>query len=363
MRIVSIVGARPQFVKAAALSHVLRREHDEFLIHTGQHFDAAMSDVFFEELGLPSPDVNLGIGAVPNHEQVARMLTAICPAVQEQRPDWLLVYGDTNSTLAGALAGRFLNVPVAHVEAGLRSYNRAMPEETNRVLTDHISSALFCPTQTAVENLAREAITSGVSMVGDVMADVLLRFRARASSALLTRYGLQPKRYFLATVHRASNTDDPTLLAGIFQAFAQLADTTIILPAHPRLTRSLAAAGIQPSANLRLIEPVGYLDMIGLTSNASVVLTDSGGLQKEAYVLGAPCVTLRDETEWVETVDSGWNRLAGADAARIVAGVQQALTTTPGAHPDLYGDGHASERITELLGASPARAQSDGTRR
>lgn len=352
MQVVSIVGARPQFVKAALLSHILRRDHQELLIHTGQHYDASMSDVFFTELQIPTPDVNLGIGSVPNHEQVSRMLSAISAQIEARRPDWIVVYGDTNSTLAGALSGRFLSVPVAHIEAGLRSYNREMPEETNRVLTDHVSTLLFCPTRTAVENLAREGITSGVHMVGDVMIDVLLRFRERAGTAILDANRLTPGDYYLATVHRASNTDDPATLARIVGAFAELGDRPIILPAHPRLRKALSTAGLQVSPNVRLIDPVGYLDMIGLTSHARVVLTDSGGLQKEAYALGTPCVTLREETEWVETVEVGWNQLAGSDPRRIVAGLSRALNETPSDHPDLYGDGRASERIAEMLAAS-----------
>lgn len=349
MRVVSIVGARPQFIKAALLSHLLRRDHHELLIHTGQHYDASMSDVFFAELQLPAPDVNLGIGSLPNHEQVSRMLAALCPLIERERPDWVVVYGDTNSTLAGALAGRFLGVPVAHIEAGLRSYNRDMPEETNRVLTDHVSSALFCPTQTAVDNLAREGITTAVYLVGDVMIDVLLRFRERASRSILAAHQLEPRGYYLATIHRASNTDDPATLARILAAFSQLGDTPIVLPAHPRLRKALAGADLRISPNVRLIEPVGYLDMIGLTSNARVVLTDSGGLQKEAYALETPCVTLREETEWVETVEVGWNQLVGSDPERIVAGVRRALHETPASHPALYGDGCASERIAATL--------------
>jgi UDP-GlcNAc3NAcA epimerase len=349
MHVMSIVGARPQFVKAAALSSELRHHHHEILVHTGQHYDSSMSDVFFRELELPSPDVNLGIGALPNHEQVSRMLSALCPLIDLHRPDWVLVYGDTNSTLAGSLAGTFRTVPVAHVEAGLRSFNRAMPEETNRVLTDHVSSALFCPTQTAVANLAREGVTSGVYMVGDVMVDVLLRYRNRVGASVLRSHSLEAKQYLLATVHRASNTDDPAALGGILGAFSALGDRAIVLPAHPRLRKAMEAAELSTSRNVILIEPVGYLDMIGLIRGAAVVLTDSGGLQKEAYALGVPCVTLRDETEWVETVEAGWNRLTGPNSERIVEGVRRALTETPVAHPDLYGNGRASERIVEIL--------------
>ncbi|MFO7320940.1 MAG: UDP-N-acetylglucosamine 2-epimerase (non-hydrolyzing) [Chloroflexota bacterium] len=348
MRIVTIVGARPQFIKAAPMSRVLRRAHEEYLIHTGQHYDAGMSDVFFEELGIPQPDLNLGIGGLSNLEQVSRMMLALREPIEAQRPDWILIYGDTNSTLAGALTGRLLGVPVAHIEAGLRSYNPLMPEELNRVVADRISAALFCPTETAAANLAREGITDGVYVVGDVMADALLQNRERASTAVLEANDLHLGQYFLATVHRAGNTDDPEKLKGILDAFARL-PLPVVLPAHPRLQRALEQTGLAIGPNVRLIPPVGYLDMLGLTSSARLVLTDSGGLQKEAYILGVPCVTLREETEWVETVEAGWNRLAGTDCARIVAAVEAALSETPQAHPELYGDGRACERIVAAL--------------
>lgn len=349
MRIVSVVGARPQFIKATLLSRILRERHEERLVHTGQHYDVQMSGVFFQELNLPEPDVNLGIGGLSNVEQVGQMLLGLQPLIEECRPDWILVYGDTNSTLAGALAGRLLNVRVAHVEAGLRSYNAAMPEETNRVLTDHVSSALFCPTSLAVANLEREGIGNNVFLVGDVMIDVLLKFRDRAGQSALETYALTPRGYYLATIHRASNTDNPAALASIMAGFARLPEMPILVPAHPRLRKALETAELRPSENVRLIDPVGYVDMVGLTGSARIVLTDSGGLQKEAYALGVPCLTLREETEWVETVESGWNQLVGADSDRIEAGVQRALASSPAEHPDLYGDGRASERIAEIL--------------
>lgn len=349
MRIVTIVGARPQFIKAAPLSRCIRQNHEEFLIHTGQHYDTDMSDVFFEELGIPKPDVNLGIGALSNTEQVAQMMLGLTPILERQKPDWLLVYGDTNSTLAGALTGAMLKIKVAHIEAGLRSYNRDMPEETNRVLSDHVSTMLFCPTETAVTNLAREGITSNVHLVGDVMVDALLQNRARASRAVLDAQGLQSGGYFLATIHRAGNTDDPVKLKGILEAFAHFADMPVVLPVHPRLRRALEQSGFTVSPNVRLVPPVGYLDMIGLTMSARLVLTDSGGLQKEAYILGTPCVTLREETEWTETVVLGWNRLAGAETTRIIACVNAALAGTPSEHPNVYGDGTASEQIVRCL--------------
>ncbi len=358
MRVVSVVGARPQFIKAAPLSRALRQRHEEYLIHTGQHYDPEMSDVFFDDLAIPHPDANLGIGAIGNLEQVARMLLGLQPLIAAQHPDWVLVYGDTNSTLAGALAGRLLNIPVAHVEAGLRSYNRAMPEEHNRVLADHISEALFCPTDTAAGNLAREGITAGVFVVGDVMIDALLQNRQRArerlGDRLLQRYSLAPGEYFLATVHRAGNTDDRVRLAGIMEGLAAFPGAPVILPAHPRLRGALEQHRITPPPNVQVIAPLGYLEMLSLISTARLILTDSGGLQKEAYALSVPCLTLRDETEWVETIESGWNRLVGAEAARIRAGVEDALAAAPPQHPDFYGDGHASERIVEILGSHSA---------
>jgi UDP-GlcNAc3NAcA epimerase len=359
MRVVSIVGARPQFIKAAPFSRALRQKHQEYLIHTGQHYDPEMSDVFFEELAIPQPDVNLGIGALPNLDQVGHMLLALRPVIEAQHPDWLIVYGDTNSTLAGALAGQFLHVPVAHIEAGLRSFNRAMPEEINRILTDHVSSALFCPSGVAVKNLAAEGITQNVFAIGDVMIDALLGNRKRVRADVLADYGLREKGYDLATVHRPANTDDPAALAGIMAAFGRN-DVPVVLPVHPRLRKALDSYPLALGENIHLVEPVGYLDMLALTASARLVLTDSGGLQKEAYALCVPCVTLREDSEWVETMETGWNRLAGANEARIVAQIEQALHSTPGQHPDVYGDGHASERIVEILETltvTPALAQ------
>jgi UDP-GlcNAc3NAcA epimerase len=350
LRVVTILGARPQFIKAALLSQLIRNDHQEFLIHTGQHFDAQMSDVFFRELGLPAPDVNLGIGGGPNYEQVSRMVQGLSQLLAEQRPDWVLVYGDTNSTLAGALSARFLDVPLAHVEAGLRSYNREMPEETNRVLADHLSDALFCPSQTAVANLEREVIAEKTFMVVDVMIDVLLHFRPHVDESLLDRLGVEKKRYRLATIHRAGNTDDPCILTQIINSFNQLDDQPLILPVHPRLRNAIREVTAQLAGHVKRIEPVGYLDMICLTSNASLVLTDSGGLQKEAYALEVPCVTIRDETEWIETIETGWNRLGGTQTRTIMAAVEVAGASKPPTHPDLYGDGTASQRIVSELG-------------
>ncbi|MEJ5239535.1 MAG: UDP-N-acetylglucosamine 2-epimerase (non-hydrolyzing) [Limisphaera sp.] len=373
LKIVSIVGARPQFIKAWPVSRALRQAgHTEILVHTGQHYDDAMSRVFFEELGLPQPDVHLGIGSGSHGQQTGRMLAALEPVLLEHRPDWVLVYGDTNSTLAGALAAAKLHLPLAHVEAGLRSFNKRMPEEINRVLTDHCSDLLFCPTQTAVENLAREGITRGVHLVGDVMQEALLEAReiARTRSRILERLGLEPRSYLLVTVHRAENTDDPARLRGIWEALTDLARARpVVFPVHPRTRKALAGLGLSvdtleetapvptdgalrvlrplPGLDLRLLPPLGYLDMLRLEESAQVILTDSGGVQKEAWWLGVPCVTLRDETEWVETVTSGANLLAGTDAHRITNAVAPHLSASIISNsPPLS---HAADSIANLL--------------
>jgi UDP-GlcNAc3NAcA epimerase len=323
LKVVSIVGARPQFIKAAVLSRALRQEHTEILVHTGQHYDPNMSDVFFQELDIPNPEYHLGIGSGSHGEQTGAMLSAIEEVLLKEQPDWVLVYGDTNSTLAGALAAAKLHFKVAHVEAGLRSFNRAMPEEINRVLTDHISDILFCPTQTAVDNLTAEGIRHGVQRVGDVMYDALIWAveRAAGTSTILPRLGLLPQGFLLATVHRAENTDDPERMAGILAAFNEV-DELLLWPVHPRTRKILVGLHWQPGSHVRLIDPVGYLDMARLESSARLILTDSGGVQKEAMWLGVPCITLRDETEWVETVRSGWNTLAGANTPAILGALQ-----------------------------------------
>lgn len=348
MKVLSVVGARPQFVKAAMVSRVLRRSGQEVLLHTGQHYDDSMSAVFFDELNIPRPEINLGVGGGTHAEMTGRMLLGIEQALLSEKPDWLLVYGDTNSTLAGALAAAKLQVPVAHVEAGLRSFNRAMPEEINRVVCDHLSTALFCPTDEAVRNLAAEGISRGVCPVGDVMMDALQANLALAHSrsSILRQLNLQPRRYALATIHRAANTDDPARLRAILSALGRLS-LPVVLPLHPRTRNVLAREGIQPGGNLRLVEPVGYLDMLALEESADAILTDSGGVQKEAYWVGVRCITLRDETEWVETVQTGWNRLVGADPAAI----EQAFTAwrPSGERPPVYGDGHAAEKIVAHL--------------
>jgi len=348
LKIVSVVGARPQFIKAAVVSRVLRGRHQEVLLHTGQHYDYEMSEVFFRELGLPRPDINLGVGSGSHACQTGEMLIGIEPVLLRERPAGVLVYGDTNSTLAGALAAAKLNLPVAHVEAGLRSFNRSMPEEINRIVADRLSRLLFCPTRTAVENLAREGIIAGVHLVGDVMYDLLLQSLplAERTSTILERLGLQPGAYLLATVHRAGNTDVRENLAGIL-AGLEATGETVVLPLHPRTRHAMAGWGLAPAENVRLIEPVGYLDMLVLEKNARLILTDSGGVQKEAYWLGIPCLTLREETEWVETVEVGWNVLVGTAAERIAEAVQEFHPR--GERPALFGDGRAGELIACIL--------------
>lgn len=351
MKILTVVGARPQFIKAAPVSRALRQAgHTEFLVHTGQHYDYGMSQVFFDEMGIPAPDANLGIGSGSHGAQTGQMLAALEGVMLEQQPERVLVYGDTNSTLAGALAAVKLHIPVAHVEAGLRSFNRQMPEEHNRVLTDHCADLLFCPTQTAVDNLAAEGIAAGVHRVGDTMVDAVLQFSAvaRQKSTILQDLELEPGGYLLATVHRPYNTDVPENLAAILSAFEEIGET-VVFPAHPRTRKMLEKFNLKSETeNLKLIEPVGYLDMLMLEQHARLLLTDSGGMQKEAYFFSVPCVTLRPETEWVETVDAGWNVLAGADRAQIVAAVQNFVR--PPAHPSLYGDGRAAEVVVGWLG-------------
>ena len=339
--IMTIVGARPQFVKAAALSGVFARSGAirELIVHTGQHRDANMSDIFFSELGVPAPAVNLGISGGHHGDMTGRMLSALEAYMIDVKPDAVLVFGDTNSTLAGALAAAKLEIPIAHVEAGLRSGNRRSPEEINRVLVDHISRWLFCPTKASVANLAREGVTSGVLHAGDVMFDVLMAglARARETSVIVETLGLVAGHYAVATVHRAETTDDPGRLSTIFRYLVERARLSpVVMPLHPRTRKVIAAGNIQ-TAGIRMIEPLGYFDMIRLVDGAAEVLTDSGGLQKEAYFLRKPCVTLRDETEWNETIEAGWNRLWSVPGYRS-------------RHPiDDYGQGRASELICNAL--------------
>lgn len=363
IRILTVVGARPQFIKAAMVSRAIARRNTECsdiriveeIIHTGQHYDSNMSDIFFQEMEIPAPAVQLQCGGGSHGAMTGRMLEAIEQEIVKRKPDWILVYGDTNSTLAGALAAAKLHVPVAHVEAGLRSYNREMPEEINRVLTDHLSTLLFCPTQTAVGNLRKENIAERVHLVGDVMYDAALFFGeiAETRSIILRQLGLTPKSYYVATIHRQENTDDPSRLRSILRVLAGLS-LPVIFPMHPR-TRNKAVELMlktpqSESRHLRYIDPVSFLDMIILEKNARIILTDSGGVQKEAYWHRVPCVTLRDETEWVETVETGWNRVVGVDADGVIAAVRNAENgPAPETHPPLFGEGDAAACMCGLL--------------
>ncbi len=351
MKIVSVVGARPQFIKCAPVSCELRKVAQEVMVHTGQHYDDSMSGVFFRELGLPEPDYDLAVGSGSHGYQTGEMLKKIEEILLKEKPEVVLVYGDTNSTLAGALAAAKLHIPVAHVEAGLRSHNRAMPEEINRILTDHVSDSLFCPTVTAVENLKREGVTKGVHLVGDVMYDALLDGVeiAKRTSTILKRLAVEPGQFILATVHRAENTDQPQRLEGIVTALAGLAKAghTIVFPVHPRTRKLLGMHSFELCKGVVQIDPVPYLDMVLLESTARLILTDSGGIQKEAYWLQVPCLTLRDETEWEETVQSGWNRLVGTDPHQILKAVDE---TRPGSGSGWsWQKGEASRNIARLI--------------
>jgi UDP-GlcNAc3NAcA epimerase len=354
MKILSIIGARPQFIKAAPVSHAIRaRQKDgatlrEVIIHTGQHYDENMSSIFFRELNIPEPHYHLGVGSGSHGWQTGQMLERIERNLSAEKPDLVLVYGDTNSTLAGALAASKLHLPIAHVEAGLRSFNRRMPEEINRLVADHLSDLLFCPSQTAVEILAREGIQRGVHLIGDIMADSLALALTRIDSrpGIMRRFGIKDGPYLLATIHRAENTDQPKNLKAILTAF-EILNEPILFPAHPRTQKTLEKMELSCPPNVRLMDPVGYLDMVRLEKESRMILTDSGGIQKEAYWLGVPCITLRNETEWVETVRNGWNVLTGADTRRIVEAVQS--YSIPSTHPPLYGDGRAAIRCVNLL--------------
>jgi UDP-N-acetylglucosamine 2-epimerase len=349
MKIVTVVGARPQFIKAGPVSRLLRKQHIEVLVHTGQHYDDDMSAIFFDELNIPAPDYDLGIGSGSQGTQTGAMLARIEEVLLCEQPDWVLIYGDTNSTLAGALAATKLHIKVTHVEAGLRSFNRLMPEEINRIVADHVSDLLFCPSITAVNNLANEGITRGVHLVGDVMSDALAYAveRSESRSDILSRLELAPRRYLLATVHRPENTDNLTRLLSILSAFDET-EEPIIFPIHPRTRKAVESAGISlQSRNPRFIEPVGHLDMVQLERFARLILTDSGGMQKEAYWLGVPCVTMRDQTEWVETVEAAWNVIVGADKERIMEAVKSFAPS--GLRPILYGDGHTAEKMEQIL--------------
>nr|AOR51119.1 UDP-N-acetylglucosamine 2-epimerase [uncultured bacterium pAW1] len=353
MKIVTVVGARPQFVKAAMVSRALQQFHDihEVLVHTGQHFDRDMSDIFFHELDLPEPDHHLDVHSLSHAVMTAEMLTRLETVLHQEKPDVVLVYGDTNSTLAGALTAAKLWIPVAHVEAGLRSFNMAMPEEINRVVTDRLATHLFCPTATAVANLKREGMDhfgATVLNVGDVMFDAAMLYtpKARERSDILSRLSLE--EFALCTIHRAENTNDPARLRGIIAALETIHhDLPVLLPLHPRTRKIMLEAGID--THIRLIDPVSYLDMLCLLQECTLVLTDSGGLQKEAFFYKKSCVTLRLETEWTELVDAGVNFLAGHDTAQIVATFHRAGESEPNFDIHPYGDGHAAEKIATAL--------------
>jgi UDP-GlcNAc3NAcA epimerase len=349
LTIVSIVGARPQFIKAAPLLRAIARHHRSVLVHTGQHYDDTMSDVFFRELNLPTPDVHLGIGSGPHGAQTGAMMIGLERPLVDSGAEWVVVYGDTNSTLAGALVAAKLNVRLVHVEAGLRSFNRAMPEEINRITADHLADVLFCPSDAAVSNLAAEGRTRGVYRSADTMIDVLRETepRARRESTVLDRFGVREGQFVLATVHRAENADNPQRLSAIVQALTTIGEP-VVFPVHPR-TRAALGSLAGSLQGMVLVDPVGYLDMVRLESAARLIVTDSGGVQKEAYWLGVPCVTVREETEWVETVEAGWNRVVGADTHAIVEAVR--AFRPPARRPPLYADGCAADEMVRVLDA------------
>jgi UDP-GlcNAc3NAcA epimerase len=359
LKLLTVVGARPQFIKAAAVSRVITSHYsgdiDERIIHTGQHFDDNMSKVFFDDLEIPFPHHNLAISSGHHGAMTGKMLEAIEGVLLKIKPDCVLVYGDTNSTLAGALAAAKLHIPIAHIEAGLRSFNMRMPEEINRILSDRLASQLFCPTQTAVDNLAAEGIVQGVHNVGDVMYDVSLFYRdmAKSTSNVMADLKVLSKSFVLATCHRAENTDDPTRLEKILTALTHVATKIpVIFPMHPRTRKLIQAGGLERFIDKLIVtEPLPFLDMVALEQDASLIITDSGGVQKEAYFYGVPCVTVREETEWVETVQSGWNRLTGARVEAITTAVDDYLNSKPSrSDSQPYGDGNASEKIlTHIL--------------
>lgn len=366
MKIVTVIGARPQFVKAAVISRAIGEKYrgriEETIVHTGQHYDQNMSDIFFDELSIPKPKYNLEIGSGSHGRQTGEMLIEIEKVLLSDKPDLLMIYGDTNSTIAGALAASKLHIPVAHIEAGLRSFNMLMPEEQNRILSDHLSQYLFCPTDTAISNLVKEGIYNGkqirtsankpisVQKCGDVMFDAIIYYSSRISATpkILEQLGVLPNEYALATIHRAENTDDPNRLSEIFKAFSLIADR-IVLSLHPRTKKFIAEYKMTIPSNVILTEPIGYLDMIALERDARVILTDSGGVQKEAFFVKTPCVTLRDETEWVETVESGWNVLPGIGIDAITTAYRNAIARdwSSVAQADYFGDGSSAQSILD----------------
>jgi UDP-N-acetylglucosamine 2-epimerase (non-hydrolysing)/UDP-GlcNAc3NAcA epimerase len=353
LKVLTVIGNRPQFIKAAAVTPTLRAEHEEVMVHTGQHFDDELSAVFFSELGLPSPDRELGIALGSNSSQTARMLAALEPVLEDVGPDVVLVYGDTNSTLAGALVGAQGGMPVAHVEAGMRSFDRSMPEELNRVLADRASALLLCSSESAAQNLRREGVDGRIEIVGDVMVDLALTVqpRARRRVDLVNAHGVEPGEYVLVTAHRAGNVDDPDRLKRLVDLLAAL-PLRAVFAVHPRTRSRLEAAGLWDhlARAVTMTPPLGYLEFTALVCNARAVLTDSGGLQKEAYLARVPCLTLRPNTEWTETVEHGWNVLVDLDSESALEALRREL---PAEHPALYGDGRAGARVVEALTLLP----------
>ncbi|ASN04430.1 non-hydrolyzing UDP-N-acetylglucosamine 2-epimerase [Virgibacillus necropolis] len=353
MKILTVVGARPQFIKACMLSKAIKSNSkiEEVIVHTGQHYDDNMSAVFFKQLNLPKPDYYLGVGSGSHGKQTAKMLVELEKVMISVNPDIVLVYGDTNSTLAGSLAASKLHIPIAHVESGLRSFNKKMPEEINRLVTDHLSNWLFCPSKAATENLKREGIVKEVYLTGDIMYDSVLYYKPLAlqQSTILHDLSLKKNNYYLSTVHRAENTDEPERLKSILEALQQL-KMDVVLPLHPRTKSKVNQFKLMElisAPHIKIVDPLNYFDMLTVASQANVILTDSGGLQKEAYMLKVPCITLRDETEWIETLQTGWNHLVGADTQQIVDTVK--AIQFPKEHPPLFGDGKTSQKINEIL--------------
>jgi len=349
MKVVSIIGARPQFIKCVFISQMLKKKHEEVLVHTGQHYDYEMSALFFDQLGIPAPDYNLEIGSGTHGQQTGDMLIAIEKILLKEKPDCVLVYGDTNSTLAGALAAVKLHLPVAHVEAGLRNFDKSMPEEINRICADYTSDLLFVPTKTGINNLKHEGRTQGVYLTGDVMYDVLIHnLKIAAKSPILSTCHVKPKDYVLTTIHRPASTDDPKTLSTILETLSSL-NETVLFPVHPRTQKFITKYHLKKTiqSNVHLMKPVGYLDFLWLQKNAKKILTDSGGIQKEAYILKVPCITLMDTTAWVETIDAGWNILVGLNKKKIVNAAHH--FQPQGKQKNVFGDGHASEKIIKIL--------------
>lgn len=349
-KICTVIGARPQFIKASPLSNALKSKFQEIIIHTGQHYSYSMSDIFFDELNMSKPQYNLSIGSSSHGEQTGAMLSSIEKVLVTESPDYVLVYGDTNSTLAGALAAAKLHIPIIHIEAGLRSYNKKMPEEINRILTDHVSDFMFVPSEAAVKNLNSEGIIDGIFNVGDIMYDAILNAGERAAikSKVFDDLNITSSNYILSTIHRAENTDDFSKLSNIVRSFNRI-DKKIVIPLHPRTKKMMNKFNLEFSSNVKVIEPVGYLDMINLMKHSYCIMTDSGGIQKEAYYLNTPCVTLRNETEWNETVEVGWNILCDIESDIIIEAVNRTASVRNLNHPNLYGQGDTAKRIVNIL--------------